>query len=242
MNILITGASSGIGEELARLYAKDGNSLTLLARREDRLLKLKSELLDAKSVEIIVADVTDFELLQDKIKSLNDIDMVILNAGASLGHSLEITPFSDFKKLYDINLLSNHAILEVLLPQFKAKKSGKIIFISSLASLISMPTSVAYSSSKRALNAYAEGIRYKYKNDGIKVINILPGFIKSEMTDKNSFKMPFFLDTKSGAKRIYEAIKKEKTLYAFPLRFYLIISALKMLPQFLRDKIVNSLR
>lgn len=242
MNILITGASSGIGEELARLYAKDGNSLTLLARREDRLLKLKSELLDAKSVEIIVADVTDFELLQDKIKSLNDIDMVILNAGASLGHSLEITPFSDFKKLYDINLLSNHAILEVLLPQFKAKKSGKIIFISSLASLISMPTSVAYSSSKRALNAYAEGIRYKYKNDGIKVINILPGFIKSEMTDKNSFKMPFFLDTKSGAERIYEAIKKEKTFYPFPLRFYLIISALKMLPQFLRDKIVNSLR
>lgn len=151
MNILITGASSGIGEELARLYAKDGNSLTLLARREDRLLKLKSELLDAKSVEIIVADVTDFELLQDKIKSLNDIDMVILNAGASLGHSLEITPFSDFKKLYDINLLSNHAILEVLLPQFKAKKSGKIIFISSLASLISMPTSVAYSSSKELL-------------------------------------------------------------------------------------------
>ncbi|ABB45177.1 Short-chain dehydrogenase/reductase SDR [Sulfurimonas denitrificans DSM 1251] len=241
MKILITGASSGIGEALARLYAKAGHQLVLLARREDRLKSLRAELFDAKSVELVVVDVTDFELLQDKIKSLNDIDMVILNAGASLGHSLEITPFSDFKKIYDINLLSNHAILELLLPQFKAKRSGKIVFISSLASLISMPTSVAYSSSKRALNAYAEGIRYKYKNDGIKVINILPGFIKSEMTDKNSFKMPFFLDTKSGAKRIYEAIKKEKIFYPFPLRFYLIISVLKLFPQFLRDKIVNSL-
>lgn len=241
MKILITGASSGIGEVLARLYAKDEHSLVLLARREDRLEILKSELIEAKSVELVVVDVSDFELLQKKIKLVSDIDMVILNAGASLGHSLEITPFCDFKKLYDINLLSNHAILEVLLPQFCAKKSGKIVFISSLASLISMPTSVAYSSSKRALNAYAEGIRYKYKNDGIKVINVLPGFIKSEMTDKNSFKMPFFLDTQSGAKRIYDAITKERVFYPFPLRFYLLISLLNLLPQFLRDKIVNSL-
>jgi short-subunit dehydrogenase len=241
LKILITGASSGIGEALARLYAKDGHSLVLLARREDRLNALKSELSEAKSVELVVVDVSDFELLQEMIKRLDDIDMVILNAGTSLGHSLEITHFSDFKKLYDINLLSNHAILEVLLPQFCAKKSGKIVFISSLASLVSMPTSVAYSSSKSAINAYAEGIRYKYKNDGIKVINILPGFIKSEMTDKNSFKMPFFMDTKSGAKRIYDAIKKDRVFYPFPLRFYLIISLFKLLPQFLRDKIVNLL-
>lgn len=242
MKILITGASSGIGEALARLYAKDGHSLVLLARREDRLKALKSEITEAKSVELVVVDVSDFELLGQKIKLLHDIDMVILNAGASLGHSLEITPFSDFKKLYDINLLSNHAILEVLLPQFKAKRDGTIVFISSLASLISMPTSVAYSSSKRALNAYAEGMHYKYKNDGIKVINILPGFIKSEMTDKNSFKMPFFLDTKSGAKRIYNAIAKRRVFYPFPLRFYLLISLLNLLPQYLRDKIVNSLQ
>jgi short-subunit dehydrogenase len=129
----------------------------------------------------------------------------------------------------------------VLLPKFLEKKSGKIVFISSLASLLSMPSSKVYSSSKRALNAYAEGLRYKYKNDGIKVINILPGFIKSEMTDKNSFKMPFFLSTEAGAKRIYDAIEKEKRFYPFPLRFYCIIKLLNLLPQFLRDKIINSL-
>jgi len=104
-----------------------------------------------------------------------------------------------------------------------------------------MPTSLAYSTSKRALNAYAEGLRYKYKKEGIKVINILPGFIKSEMTDKNSFKMPFFLSTEAGAKRIYDAIEKEKRFYPFPLRFYCIIKLLNLLPQFLRDKIINSL-
>ena len=242
MKILITGASSGIGAELARKYATKENELILLARREDKLFTLRSELFErVKSVEIIVADVTEFDKLQEKIAKIGFVDMVILNAGISIGHSLEITPFNDFKRLYDVNLLANHAILEILLPRFIEKKSGKIVFISSLASLISMPSSKAYSSSKRALNAYAESLRYKYKKDGLKVITILPGFIKSELTDKNDFKMPFLLSTKDGVDLIYNAIQNTKRFYAFPLRFYLIIKILNLLPQFLRDKIVESL-
>ncbi|QOY51884.1 SDR family NAD(P)-dependent oxidoreductase [Candidatus Sulfurimonas baltica] len=240
MKILITGASSGIGEELARLYATKNNELILLARREERLKKLQEELAPhVKKIEIVAVDISDFQTLQKKIKLIGTVDMVILNAGVSIGHSLEITPFEDFKKLFDVNLLANHAILEILLPCFITQKSGKIVFISSLASLIAMPSSKAYSSSKRALNAYAESIRYKYKKDGIKVINILPGFIQSELTDKNKFKMPFLLSTKDGAMVIYRAIQKNKRFYPFPLRFYLIIKLLNLLPQFLRDKIVN---
>lgn len=242
MKILITGASSGLGEELARQYATQNNELILLARREDKLYKLRSELFEkCKSVDIVVADVTAFKELQEKIKLIGVVDMVILNAGVSLGHSNDIPTIDEFKNLFDVNVLSNHAILEVLLPLFKKQQSGKIVFISSLASLFSMPSSKVYSSSKRALNAYAEGIRYKYKKDGIKVINILPGFIKSELTDKNEFNMPFLLETDDGVKRIIKAIKKEKRIYAFPLRFYLIISFLNLLPHFLREKIVNSL-
>ena len=243
MKILITGASSGLGAELARQYASAENELILLARREDKLFKLRSELFEkVKSIDIVVADVTAFEVLQEKIKSIGAVDMVILNAGVSLGHSGDIPTIEEFKNLYDVNVLSNHAILEILLPLFKERKSGKIVFISSLASLFTMPSSKVYSSSKRALNAYAEGIRYKYKKDGIKVVNILPGFIKSELTDKNEFIMPFLLETNEGVKRIIRAIEKEKRVYAFPLRFYLIISFLNLLPHFLREKIVNSLK
>ena len=242
MKILITGASSGLGAELARQYATKDNSLILLARREDKLRALKEELSPyAKNVKIIVADVTEFEILQKKIEILGFIDMLILNAGISIGHSEELTSFMDFKRLYDVNVLASHAILEVLLPKFQEQKSGKIVFISSLASLISMPTSKAYSSTKRAVNAYAEGLRYKYNKDGIKVINILPGFIVSEMTDKNNFKMPFLLSTQEGVQKIIKAIEKNKRIYAFPLRFYLIISTLNLLPKFLREKIVNFL-
>lgn len=242
MKILITGASSGIGEELARQYATKENELILLARREDKLFQLRSQLFEtAKSVEVIIADVTEFESLQVKIDTIGSVDMVILNAGISVGHSNAITPIADFKKLYDVNVLANHAILEILLPKLQEQKSGKIVFISSLASLFSMPSSKVYSSSKRALNAYAEGVRYKYQKDGIKVINILPGFIKSELTDKNEFDMPFFLETTEGVARIKKAIDENKKFYAFPLRFYLIIKTLGFFPSFLREKIVNSI-
>ena len=240
MKILITGASSGLGAEFARQYASVDNALVLLARREQNLLALKNELQGScKNIEIITVDVTDFPTLQAKIKTIQNIDMVILNAGISLGHKGDIPTIAEFENLFDVNVLSTHAILEVLLPQFRDKRKGTIVFISSLASLFSMPTSKVYSASKRALNAYAEGIRYKYKPYGVQVITLLPGFIKSEMTDKNEFTMPFLLQTQAGVKRMKQAIEKGKEFYAFPFRFYLIIRFLNLLPSPLREKIVH---
>jgi len=241
MKILITGASSGIGAELARQYASLDNELVLLARREQKLQILHDNLKDkCRNIELIVADVTDFKVLQEKIEAMGEVDMVILNAGVSLGHSSDKIPtIEEFQNLYNVNVVSNHAILEVLLPKFKAKKSGKIVFISSLASLFSMPSSKVYSSSKRALNAYAEGVRFKYKKDGIKVLTILPGFIKSELTDKNKFKMPLILDTQTGVSKIKNAIEKNKEFYAFPLRFYMIIYLMNLLPSYLKEKTLS---
>lgn len=243
MKILITGASSGLGAELAHQYASKENQLILLARREKKLKKLQQELSPhCKDVKIIVANVTHFKELQEKLQVIDSLDMLILNAGVSLGHSHSDTPTIDeFKNLYDVNVLANHAILEVLLPIFKAQKAGKVVFISSLASLFSMPSSKVYSSSKRAVNAYAEGLRYKYAPYGIKVITILPGFIKSELTDKNDFHMPFLLETKEGVRKIKWAIEKGKISYAFPRRFYLLIRLLNLLPNFLTNKIVQKL-
>ncbi|MBN2817149.1 MAG: SDR family NAD(P)-dependent oxidoreductase [Campylobacterales bacterium] len=240
MKILITGASSGLGAEFARQYANDENELILLARREDKLYSLRHELFEkVKSIEIIVTDLREFIPLQTKIAHLEDLDVIILNAGVSLGHSGEMASIEEFKRLYDVNVLANHAILEVLLPKLQKRKRGTIVFISSLASLFSMPSSKVYSSSKRALNAYAEGLRYKYKKDNIKVLNILPGFIRSELTDKNEFSMPFFLETEVGVRRMIQAIKKEKEFYAFPKRFYYTIRFLNLLPSFIRHQIVE---
>jgi short-subunit dehydrogenase len=102
-----------------------------------------------------------------------------------------------------------------------------------------MPTSIAYSSSKRALNAYAEGLHYQLKPHGITVMTIMPGFIDSEMTRKNRFKMPFLMSTEEGTARITHAIERKKIRYAFPFRFVLMIRIVSLFPQSLRDIIVN---
>lgn len=242
MRIVITGASSGLGKHMALAYASSENELVLIARREEKLEEVAEQCRQRGSkVQTIVADVSDFDVMHHIGMQLAaiGIDRIILNAGISVGHSDGVTPFEDFHRLFKTNFLSVHALLEPIIPKMMEQTSGEIVFISSLASLMSMPTSVAYSSSKRALNAYAQGLRYQLKPYGVDVMTILPGFIDSEMTQKNSFRMPFLLSTDAGVQRIMKAIRKKKHFYPFPLRFYLMIKATLLLPQFLRDRIVN---
>jgi short-subunit dehydrogenase len=242
MRIIITGASSGLGEALALHYAKEGNRLVLIARREERLNDVARRCRDrGAEVETIAADVNDFERMRQIGEELarKPIGRIILNAGISVGHSGGVTPFGDFERLFKTNFLSVHALLEPMIPKLIDQQSGEIVFISSLASLFTMPTSIAYSSSKRALNAYAEGLHHQLRPHGIRVMTILPGFIDSEMTQKNRFKMPFFMSTGEGVGRIARAIEAKKHRHAFPFRFYLMIRFVSLLPQPLRDFIVH---
>jgi len=242
MRIVITGASSGLGEALALHYATIENQLILIARREDRLNDVASRCRNkGAEVETIIIDVNNFERMREIAEHLSEqpIDRIILNAGVSVGHGGGVTPFEDFESLFKTNFLSVHALLEPIIPKLMEQKSGEIVFISSLASLFTMPTSIAYSSSKRALNAYAEGLHYQLHPHGVCVMTIMPGFIDSEMTQKNRFKMPFFLTTEKGVQRITNAIQRKRVRYAFPFRFYLMIRIVSLFPQSLRDKIVN---
>jgi short-subunit dehydrogenase len=242
MRIIITGASSGLGEALALHYAKNENRLVLIARREDRLSDVAQRCRDkGAEVETIVADVNDFVRMKEIGVHLGKqpIHRIILNAGISVGHGGGVIPFEDFERVFKTNFLSVHALLEPIIPKLIEQKSGEVVLISSLASLFTMPTSIAYSSSKRALNAYAEGLHYQLKPDGITVMTILPGFIESEMTQKNHFKMPFYMSTEKGVARITHAIERKQIRYAFPFRFALMIRIVSLLPQSLRDIIVN---
>ncbi len=242
MRIVITGASSGLGKAMALRYAKEGEDLVLIARRKERLEEVAEECKNVGAeVEAIVADVNDFARMREVGEWLarDRIDRIILNAGISIGHNDGVTPFEDFERLFKTNFLSVHALLEPIIPRLIQQGEGEIIFISSLASFFTMPTSVAYSSSKRALNAYAEGLYYQLRPHGIDVMTIMPGFIDSEMTQKNNFKMPFFMDTDEGVRRIARAIEKKKVRYPFPFRFYLMIRIVSLLPRPLRDKIVH---
>ncbi len=240
MNIVITGASRGIGKELLKRYLKKANKIYAIARDEKKLNELKK--LSSK-IEIIPLDLANLDKVREVSTYLSDknIDLIILNAAISLPHAPDFTPFEDFKRSFDINFLSIHALLEKIVPSMQKRKSGKIVFISSLASIVASPTSLPYSASKRALNSYAQSLRNLLAKDNIKVINILPGFIKTDMTAKNDFYMPFLMNLEDGVDRIQKAIDKNYKEYAFPKRFYYLIKLFTFLPLNLQDKLLQNL-
>ena len=227
MNIIITGTSSGIGAELVKRYKKQGHNIFEISRRSEKH----------------PCDVSDFDRLRTIIKEIvneNEIDMVIANAGISYPHSTDFMNFDDFKNTIDVNFISVHALLENIVPQMKQNKRGKIVIISSLAGFVASPTSLAYSASKRALNSYAEALRNQLDPFNIKVINIQPGFIETEMTKKNRFKMPFLMNLEEGVDKVEYAIAKNKKEYAFPFVFATAVKTLSIMPNGIKDYILKN--
>ncbi len=244
MKVVITGASSGIGRGLAKKYADISSVLYLLARNESELLKLKQELgRDGLEIVVVAVDVSDFDALRtecDKICADNDkIDMVIANAGISSEHKAQLYDFLDFKKIIDTNLLGIAAMFDIFARKMSAQGHGKLVAVSSLASFVAFPTSIAYSASKRALNSFMDSMRLLLEPKNIKVVNIQPGFIKTPLTDKNNFKMPFLMELDASVEKIFKAIQKDKKEYAFPFLFAFAAKNLSRLPTAIRDKIIK---
>jgi len=224
LRVLITGASRGIGKNLAKYYKTKGYEVYGIARDAEKL----KEVCD----NYYVCDLSNLDEVSIVSKKLSNIkfDLIILNAGISSPHSRDFPPIEAFKKVFDVNLLSIHALLEHI--DFK---DSKLVFISSLASLLGAPTSLAYSASKRALNSYAESLYFA----GIDVVLILPGFIKTDMTKNHNFYMPFLMDLDEATKRIVKMIEKDKFFNPFPLRFYYIIKLFSFFPNNLKRKILK---
>lgn len=244
MTVVITGASSGIGRELAVRYSKTSDMLHLIARREEALSKLASKLQkNGASIRIHQADVTDFEHLRAVCREICEesekIDIVIANAGISSEHKAELYDFWDFKKIIDTNLLGVAAIFDIFAHKMANQGGGKLVAVSSLASFVAFPTTAAYSASKRAVNSFMDSMRLLLEPKNIKVINIQPGFIKTPLTEKNSFKMPFLMELDEAAQKIVKAIEKNKKEYAFPFLFSQAAKNISRLPTFIRDAVVK---
>jgi len=245
LTVVITGASSGIGKELAARYSKTATNLYLLARSGDALEELALQLSNNKAlIKTFIVDVTDFQLLRtvciDICNESKSVDLVIANAGISSEHKAELYDFWDFKKIIDTNLLGIAAIFDIFAHKMILQNSGKLVAISSLASFVAFPTTAAYSASKRAVNSFLDSMRLLLEPKNIKVINIQPGFIKTPLTDKNGFKMPFLMELDYAADKIVLAIEKNKREYAFPFLFSLAAKNISRLPTFLRDKVVKA--
>lgn len=183
--ILITGASSGIGEYTARLFAAEGARLVLLARREDRLAALKQELGPDCEALIFPADVSNSEELSAAVEAVVEkwgrIDVLVNNAGISIGGPFDEIRESDLRDLLQINLYGAMRLTQLVLPVMMKQRSGHIVNISSAAAELGSPGYTAYIAAKAGLNAFSLTLRREVSQKGVRVSVIMPGWTRTEM-------------------------------------------------------------
>ena len=216
-NIVITGASSGLGMEMARQFAKMGRNLGICARRVENLEALKVELLEINpdiQVEVEALDVNDHDqvfVVFKKFKAaFGDIDRMILNAGMGKGASIGTGYFHANKQTAETNFVALLAQAEASLEIMREQKHGHLVAISSISGFRGYRRALTvYAATKAAVTNLCEGMYIDLMGTDIKVSCVHPGFIRSEINEKVK-KVPFIVDTQTGVKAMVKAIEKEK--------------------------------
>ncbi|WP_457934778.1 SDR family oxidoreductase [Pseudoalteromonas sp. SCSIO 43210] len=216
-NILITGASSGLGKGMAKEFAKKGCNLALCARRYELLELLKAELEQVNpniAVSIKVLDVNNHEQVFCVFKAFNEefngLDRIIINAGMGKGASIGTGYFTANKQTAETNFVAALAQAEAAMEIFRAQNHGHLVTISSISAVRGFRRAMTvYAATKAAITSLSEGIRIDVINTPIKVSCVHPGFIRSEINEKVKT-VPFIVDTETGCKALVTAINKEK--------------------------------
>lgn len=238
--VLITGASSGLGEGMARLFAKLGYNLAICARRVDRLESLQSELtaeFPNIRVEYRTLDVSDYDAIfavfNTFVEDFGHIDRVVVNAGIGDSRRIGKGRFDTNRRTVEINFISALAQCEAAMDIFRAQNSGHLVVISSMSAMRGMPKHLtAYGASKAGLAHLAEGIRADMllTKLPIKVSTIYPGYIRTEINE-NAKPLPFEVDSKVGTKAIVAAIEAGVEEACVPsLPWSIVGQAMKHLP------------
>ncbi len=232
--ILITGASSGIGEALARDYAESGRFLALSGRDEERLEGV-AEACRGFGAEVAAqtVDVADRDATAKWISDIDadhPLDLVIANAGIAAGTGGRGESENQTRDIFAINLAGVINTVWPALGPMRKRRHGQIAIVSSIAGFRGSPGTPAYSASKAAVKAYGEALRGWLKPDGIRVSVVCPGFVRTRMTEKNDFPMPFVMDAAKAARIIRRGLERNKARIAFPWPMYFLAWLLGALP------------
>ncbi len=244
--VWVTGASAGIGRATCLELARQGAKVAATARSEDKLAELTEEAAPlAGSITAYPGDITDAPRMRDIAlgiqQDMGGIDVALLNAGTYLPLSIDTWSDESFADTYRLNVQGMVHCISAVLPVFKDQGKGHLALVSSIAGVKGLPTSAAYGSSKAAVTHMAEAMRCEQAATGIKVQVILPGFIKTPLTDKNEFPMPFLMPAEKAAKRIVSGLQSNRFEVTFPKRFTWMVKATAALPDFIYFPIIGKL-
>lgn len=242
-NIIIIGASYGIGEALCNNLSQLGANLFLVARSKNKIDNLAKSLTGENYS--FKCDITDkkqvINLIQEIKNTWSKIDLIIFSAGIYEPMSLNNYSEEVALNILTVNFTSILYLLDFFITEAKAKKLKHIAMISSSAGYFGMPNSLAYGASKAALSNLTESLFYELKKYDTKIQLINPGFVKTRLTDKNDFFMPNIISQDQAAKIIIKGLKKQNFEISFPTKFITFMKILKFLPFILRSSLLRKL-
>ncbi|MEP7327655.1 MAG: SDR family oxidoreductase [Betaproteobacteria bacterium] len=242
MRVFLTGATSGIGEALARQYAGLGATLGLVARRAHELERVAATLQPAE-VAIYPADVRDASAMAaaaaDFCARFGTPDIVIANAGVSRGTLTEIPDdLPAFQAVFDTNVMGVINTFAPFAATMRHERHGTLVGVASVAGFRGLPGAGAYSASKAALITYLESLRIEFHDSGVAVVTICPGFVATPLTARNPYRMMFILQPDRAAQLMARAIARQQKFYVMPWQVAWIGRLLRVLPRWLFDPVM----
>ncbi len=233
MRVIITGASSGIGEALAQHYAAGGAELGLVSRRRP------AAALPEKAIHYPV-DVTDAAALTRVAADFGTPDLVIANAGVGVGtHGDDIADVEKLRRLLEVNVTGLAATLAAFAPSMRRARRGTLAGIASVAGFRGLAGNGAYCASKSAVITWMESLRAELYGSGVSVVCVCPGYIDTPMTRVNRYRMPFLLPADDAARRIARAIAARRRLAVIPWQMAAVSVVLRMVPGWLFDRLAS---
>lgn len=232
--IWITGASSGIGQQLAIKLADAGNTVIISARNQQTLEAMAQQHSNMVPLPFDVSDHHSLPVVALQLTSISEhLDRVIINAGNCEYLDLNQPDWSMMERIMKINFLGAVNTVELALPLLKnSRLRPHIVGVVSLATALPFARAEAYGASKAALQYFLDALRVDLVPSGIDVTVINPGFVKTPLTDKNGFDMPFIISSERAAERMVGAINKRPYEYNFPGRLYYLLKLLNLFPRF----------
>ena len=230
--IWITGGSTGIGKALAIKFADEGWNVAISARRIELLNELSEKYENISSFQLDVTDKLRCKEVFNNIKEkYENIDICFFSTGTWDPKKEKDIDVEQMEEVFRVNFFGTVNSIKAVEKYFKDKKSGIITIVSSIAGYRGLPNSTGYGPSKSALNNLAESLYFDFKRFNVRICLVSPGFIKTPMTDKNDFKMPFLKTTEFAAEKIFDGLVNKKVFEIhFPKSLTVILKVLSLLP------------
>lgn len=237
MKILITGATSGIGEQVARDYANDGHEVIVCGRNQDKL----SQLSNLQQVTSLQFDVTDRNQCREHLRGITDLDLVILSAGVC--EYIDDAQHFDaelVERVFSANFFGMVNCAEALLPAMQP--GSRIVFVDSMSRLVPFTRAQAYGASKAATYYFAKSLGVDLQQKGIQVVTVSPGFVKTPMTDANDFEMPMRISVAEASASLRRQLGKGRRTIFFPRLFGWILRFIYKLPTAIQLKVAQRIK